>query len=382
VAANTLRDPLLTPRDGAFYCQPVRDKLRDHRSAHVSQNENPKCTIPPVSFWRNEAGFGLAPGWLKSTGRGLMASRNGWRLVRAVAGRPGVIVLTYHRVRSGEVPFRGADLAVFRRQMSWVRENCTVIAPEDLTQSLQSSDRLRPPVLVTFDDGYRDFHDHAYPVLAELGIPCLVFLATSFMDNGGLLWGDTLWWGVFHSRRTQIAVPWHESPMSLTEPAGRQAFARAALAHLKQIPDSEKEASLRWLLRELGRGDEGPVAERQMMNWDEVRATMGMARFGGHTHTHPILSRVDGSRIEEEIRLCRDRIASETGVAPRFFAYPNGRQQDFTPEAKEALVRHGFEVAFTTIEGVNGPETDRLELRRFSGRGPIPQMAWLRTRRT
>ena len=118
-----------------------------------------------------------------------------------------------------------------------------------------------------------------------------------------------------------------------------------------------------------------------MMSWAEVRATMRLARFGGHTHTHPILSRVDEPRIEEEIKLCRERIASETGVAPRFFAYPNGQQGDFTPEAKAILVRHGFQIAFTAIEGVNGPGSDRLELGRFSGRGPLPQLAWFRASR-
>jgi peptidoglycan/xylan/chitin deacetylase (PgdA/CDA1 family) len=318
---------------------------------------------------------------LKSVVRSLAASRVAWRLVRAAAGRPGTIVLAYHRVRAADGIFGGADLPVFRRQMRWLRDNCTVIAPEELAQSLRTSDRLRPSVLVTFDDGYRDFHDHAYPVMASLGIPCLVFLATSYMDAGGLLWADALWWAALHTQRPQVVVPWHERPLSLVDQASRQAFARSAIAHLKQVPDSERQALLRRLWAELGYGEDGPVVERQMMNWAEVRATMGLARIGGHTHTHPILSRVDGPRIDEEIRLCRERIARETGVAPLFFAYPNGQRGDFTPEAKAALVRHGFQVAFTAIEGLNGPESDRLELSRFSGRGPIPQLAWFRASR-
>jgi peptidoglycan/xylan/chitin deacetylase (PgdA/CDA1 family) len=116
-----------------------------------------------------------------------------------------------------------------------------------------------------------------------------------------------------------------------------------------------------------------------MMTWDEVRATMGLTRLGGHTHTHPILSRVEPDRVDEEVRTCRDRIAGETGARPRWFAYPNGQAGDFTPAVKDALRRHGFEAAFTAMEGVNGATTDRFELRRFSGRSAAPQMAWLRS---
>lgn len=71
--------------------------------------------------------------------------------------------------------------------------------------------------------------------------------------------------------------------------------------------------------------------QRQMLTWDEVRATMKLTYFGGHTHTHPILSQLDSQSAEDEIRTCRDRIYQETGITPRYFAYPNGRAIDFSP---------------------------------------------------
>ena len=44
-----------------------------------------------------------------------------------------------------------------------------------------------------------------------------------------------------------------------------------------------------------------------MLTWDEVRATLDLTRYGGHSHTHPILSRLDRADAEREIRTCRDR---------------------------------------------------------------------------
>ncbi|MDP9125436.1 MAG: polysaccharide deacetylase family protein [Pseudomonadota bacterium] len=41
----------------------------------------------------------------------------------------------------------------------------------------------RAPVVVTFDDGLRDFHSAAFPILAELGLPATVFLTTDHLGG-------------------------------------------------------------------------------------------------------------------------------------------------------------------------------------------------------
>jgi len=43
----------------------------------------------------------------------------------------------------------------------------------------------RNAFVVTFDDGYGNFHDYALPILKELGIPATLFLATAFLDVKG-----------------------------------------------------------------------------------------------------------------------------------------------------------------------------------------------------
>jgi peptidoglycan/xylan/chitin deacetylase (PgdA/CDA1 family) len=132
------------------------------------------------------------------------------------------------------------------------------------------------------------------------------------------------------------------------------------------------------LFDELGVDSQDGGAGRQMLSWAEVRATIGLTRYGGHTHTHPILSQVSGERAEREIRLCHERIAAETGIAPRFFAYPNGRAQDFGDETKAILRRFGYELAFSTIEGLHAPGMDRYAIRRQpTGSTRLEDFAWL-----
>lgn len=314
---------------------------------------------------------------LRRAVKAAVGSSLGWRIAAATARKRGVTVLMYHRIRTAGDLFPGVDVSVFRDEMQWLRDNCKVIAPEGLRDAASRPPRARPAVLVTFDDGYRDYRDNAYPVLKELGIPALVFLSTAFQDRGGIAWWDALFLAARRTMRREAQLPWKGGRnVSLVDDAGRSAFLSESKARLKAVPDADREAELARVLDALEVDGEALRVDRQMMNWDEVRATSGLTRYGGHTHTHTIMSRLDPARLEEEIRTCRDRIRAETGVNPTFFAYPNGRASDFTEEAKALLRNYGFGMAFTTIEGINDGSTDFMEIRRIPGSGSIPEFAW------
>lgn len=302
---------------------------------------------------------------LKRSIKQAIASPLGWSVTSRFLRQPGATVLMYHRITRRGDAFPGLDIDRFRAQMRWLRDRCAVISSTDLLDACCRPRRDRPFVLITFDDGYRDYHDNAYPVLRELGLPAVVFLATSFMDEGGMIWTDQVHWACRASPVERLALPWDRlASFDLKRPGERERLSAACKRFLKDVPDREREQWLARLLEVLRvRGQESDV-ERQMMTWDEVRATLDGTEFGGHTHTHPILSQLDVARMEQEIRICRERIERETGTAPRSFAYPNGRAVDYTAETKRLLHAHGFTLAFTTIEGINGSGTDPLEIRR------------------
>jgi peptidoglycan/xylan/chitin deacetylase (PgdA/CDA1 family) len=92
-------------------------------------------------------------------------------------------ILLYHWFRDpalGPVasPEFGMEPREFRRQMEWLagrRER--VVALGDLVTTLARGGTPAPhPVAITFDDGYRDFHQHAWPVLGELGLAAALFV--------------------------------------------------------------------------------------------------------------------------------------------------------------------------------------------------------------
>lgn len=106
--------------------------------------------------------------------------------------RPGdVLILCYHRVGAGgraiDVPLR-----LFAEQLEALAADCDV---RSLDAALESPDG---GVVLTFDDGFRDFYDVVLPELVRTGLPGLLYLATGFVDKGdprsGVGPGEALTW--------------------------------------------------------------------------------------------------------------------------------------------------------------------------------------------
>jgi peptidoglycan/xylan/chitin deacetylase (PgdA/CDA1 family) len=325
-------------------------------------------------------------GAVKSGLKALLATPTGWRL-SAPLRHDGVVAITYHRInpdRAAADGFPGMPLSQFEAQMDWLKQHCEPIWPEQIFEAAQRKARARPAVVVTFDDGYRDYHDRAYPILRRLEIPSVVFLSTALIDEGGLIWTESIHRAVMLSTHQIGKLP-GEGRHAPTYPLGslsqKLTYIRDVKAYLKGVANDVRKKMVENVWRDLGVTDPTAGLERQMLNWDEVRATMSGTRFGGHSHTHPIMSKLTPEETQQEIHLCRQRIWQETGVAPTTFAFPNGRAIDFNETAKNVLREHGFNLAFTTIQGAITERADALALpRQHTGANDVGSFAALLAR--
>lgn len=95
-----------------------------------------------------------------------------------------VPILMYHNIGYEESSFfvRPEN---FTKQMEYIKKKgYAVIALEELAESIKNKKPLkRNNVVITFDDGYRDNFQYAYPVLKKLGFPATIFLITDVIGN-------------------------------------------------------------------------------------------------------------------------------------------------------------------------------------------------------
>lgn len=105
---------------------------------------------------------------------------------------PQIPVLSYHHVHDGPDDLFRASPELLGRQMELlIAEGYTPIAPARLFDlaGRQVNDRY---AMVTFDDAYVDFLDHAWPILKSLAIPTTLFAISDYL--GGWNEWDRIRW--------------------------------------------------------------------------------------------------------------------------------------------------------------------------------------------
>jgi len=106
-----------------------------------------------------------------------------------MGSRPRISILMYHQVGLFRRPaaHRATFCHVrrFRAQMRWLkRSGYHVISLTEALRGLKGEIPLpRHSVVLTFDDGYRNFYEHAYPVLRQCGFPATVFVVAGLMGS-------------------------------------------------------------------------------------------------------------------------------------------------------------------------------------------------------
>lgn len=174
------------------------------------------------------------------------------------------LIICYHCVKDrADSYLRPTKVSDFKNQMQYLSSAYNPISLQEMAQHIQDGTSLpSKAVTVTFDDGYRDNYENAYPILKEYNIPATVFLTTGFIGTGEI-------------------------------PVWEKGYYR-----------SDKEL---------------------MLSWKQVRemSDSGIS-FGSHTLTHPFLTRISRRQVEKEINLSKDIIEQQIGKSVNAFAYPSG----------------------------------------------------------
>lgn len=101
----------------------------------------------------------------------------------------GATLLIYHRIGGGSGDELDVPAAVFARHLDLL-EGHDVVSLDAALDRLDAGE-TGPTVVLTFDDGFEDVYEHAWPLLRERGLPFTVYLASSFVGEAMLWEGST-----------------------------------------------------------------------------------------------------------------------------------------------------------------------------------------------
>jgi peptidoglycan/xylan/chitin deacetylase (PgdA/CDA1 family) len=277
---------------------------------------------------------------------------------RGLAQGAGVI-LTLHHVRparsEGFQPnrlleitpeFLDATLALIKA------EGYDLVSLDGALSRLTSPKPSRFFVALTFDDGYRDNLDHAWPVLAKHGAPWTLFVTPGFADRSARLWWLELEEAIRVLPRLTVDLPDGGFSARSASDAEKQLAFNQLYWRLRKQPEAILLSVISELTQQAG-VDVTALVERECLPWETLRALSGApdVTIGAHTLTHPMLAKHDTEFARKEIVESKARLESELGIPIRNFAYPVGDPTSAGPREFALAGEAGFASAVTTRPG-------------------------------
>lgn len=285
------------------------------------------------------------------------------------AGRrivPGIRILAYHGVverRLDERVEQSFHLVGDLRAQIRVLQRCEVVSlgdPDVLRPRRRPS--LRPRVVITFDDGFRN-NVMAAELLAAARLPFTIFVATSNVSEGRTIW-PTLLRLVLARGSARTYVIGGERYDLATDPT---AFGRIRTA-FKKAPTPKRYQLWDELVAHLGDGELDDLISQfpsiAMMTWSDVKAlSANGANFGSHGYAHELHHAAQPPALREK-ELARSKLDIEQALGrPCWaFAFPNGTTcADSALEARAA----GYSQAFTMVSRAVGRDEEPMLLPRI-----------------
>jgi peptidoglycan/xylan/chitin deacetylase (PgdA/CDA1 family) len=162
--------------------------------------------------------------------------------------------------------FASASPKLFEAHLAWLVANCEVIPLREMLAVAAETERRRPAVAITFDDGYADNHQFAFPLLRKYDVPATIFVTAGFCDR---------------------------------DPAVLERF-----------------RSLRGVSAD----------ELRPLDWDQAREMRAEGiEIGAHTYSHPNLSRLAPGAITWELRHSKELLEQRLDANVDLVAYPFGK---------------------------------------------------------
>ncbi|MDX2502914.1 MAG: polysaccharide deacetylase family protein [Gammaproteobacteria bacterium] len=277
-------------------------------------------------------------------------------------------IMTYHRVMEARqlsnYPFDSDLIEVSTEelecQLKYLTKHFDVINFVDVIAYMDDKAPLpKRPLLITFDDGFHDNYEIAFPVIKAIDVPVTMLLATDYIGGKETFWYDWLAFIVFNIKADVLFLDGEKVAFKLqASSAKRRTVFFHIINYLKGV-SNEKRLQLLANLREAYGSIYDDLSDdikglSQPMTWENVKEMSHAGiEFGSHTATHPFLPQVDKHQLKDELQDSKKIIEQATGKAVSVVAYPNGQKDDFNDEIKAMAQELGYRIGLSYINGIN-----------------------------
>lgn len=277
-----------------------------------------------------------------------------------------LLILSYHRIVNDLVKnefcnnhyFLNLPVKIFIQQLRWVRSNYKIIGLDDLLSEVQLPSRV---ALITFDDGFRNVYEIAFPILKSMGIPATIFLIGSLVREDKILWITHLHWLMDRVLEKRIQIPGIIDNDNILFASRIALILKDLKKKLKLLDIKDIRKFLSDLEQKIGITIPKEIIKQQFMREKEIREVCSYGwTIGNHTDNHLDLCSLSPERCQYEIVESHKTLSKFSGYR-NVLALPFGGGDSFSPETTTIAHNNGVEYLFTTMGGLNDyPPSDKL----------------------
>lgn len=263
-------------------------------------------------------------------------------------------VLMYHRItvtpESVHPRQSGSFVSekMFQRHVDYLMAHYSIISIEDLVQFVRQGTPLPPhPVLITFDDGYRDVYLYALPILKKQNLPAVMFASTGFINRQYIPWRDR-YYRIIEKLTVQEIV--HTIAQSGIVTIEKNILSEDELYQLFFYLHEKIRENLMPVLEEKA-GIDPSEYDRLFCSWKDLIA---MERAGlsveSHTVSHPDMPDISDDQIKKEVTASKQLIEEKLSKNVFAFAYPfGGYDNHITPQMDDLDILFSFTVEYGLV---------------------------------
>lgn len=287
---------------------------------------------------------------------------------RYSSASPHLWVLMYHRILPTdderyalEEPGMIVTPETFRQHLQILKSLFEVMPlSEWLARRRQGLTLPARACAITFDDGWLDNYQFAFPILQEQNTPATLFAVSHMIGTRRQFWPNRLA-RVLSLKNSAFLPGLDDLPCISSATSLTREWLAQIIVQLKQLSDAELDDRLKKAEDSLNLSPEPAPA---LMDWSHVREMQnsGLIEIGSHTCNHfRLQASLPKEILAREIRDSARMIEEQTGQPASLFCYPNG---DTCADAVE-LVGKQYQGAVTTRRGINNSATPATELLRI-----------------
>ena len=263
------------------------------------------------------------------------------------------VILLFHRVLNDEIedPVNNYILTEeFYEQINFLNNNYDIISFDQIN-NLKPDKKIK--IIISFDDGYKDNYNNAYPILKQFNNNAIFFVLANYINKKKLIWDRELCLIYNYALKNDKLIKFKNSIKVPNFSEEKIKNIWQYINYLKKLKFEKIENIILDLKKEINYED-NYQEEDCPMSWKELSIlNNNKMTIGSHGLNHLSLTNLSYEDSFLEITESKKMIEENLNINCKYFSFPFGNKLDFNEKLVNLCIKSGYKKCFLNQQKYN-----------------------------